>query len=210
MFSSRVRQQQFWPDFAKHLGKDNDIQLKEVASNDFDISIPTAGTDRPTNILLLVDQALQSQFARLESWLQQTQDDPRVIILLGLSSRNLSRALQELQLRLLEKRYLVTVLPVAFVNQLLPTIKSFASASPTIGVPCSPVQPATIMPWATTTAPRQLLTAPQVDTIQQICGSLEGLEMATRMQEGRRQLETYLGSQVARAVCEFWDDEWIA
>lgn len=66
------------------------------------------------------------------------------------------------------------------------------------------------MPWATTTAPRQLLTAPQVDTIQQICGSLEGLEMATRMQEGRRQLETYLGSQVARAVCEFWDDEWIA
>lgn len=55
-----------------------------------------------------------------------------------------------------------------------------------------------------------MLTALEVNTIRQLCGSLEGLEKATRTQGGRQQLENCLGSEVARAVFEFWDDEWIA
>lgn len=66
------------------------------------------------------------------------------------------------------------------------------------------------MLWATSSAPRKLLTTDEVDTIQQTCGSLKGLEKATRTQEGRQQLEKYLGPNVARGVFEFWDDEWIA
>lgn len=66
------------------------------------------------------------------------------------------------------------------------------------------------MPWATSSAPRKLLTTTEVDTIQQTCESLEGLEKATRTQEGRQQLQEYLGPNVARGVFEFWDDEWIA
>ncbi len=66
------------------------------------------------------------------------------------------------------------------------------------------------MPWATTKTPRKLLTVREINTIQQLCGSIEGLEKATRMQEGRRHLEFYLGPDVAKAVFDFWDDEWIA
>jgi len=104
----------------------------------------------------------------------------------------------------------VPVLPVASVTRLLPTIQIFGSSTPAIDIPSLKPQQADAMQWATSSAPRKPLTTDEAHTIQQTCGSLEGLERATRTQEGRQRLESHLGANVAKGVFEFWDDEWIA
>jgi len=111
---------------------------------------------------------------------------------------------------MLGKQVLVPILPVSSADQVIPLIRSIASTTFIAGIPHYQTQPETVIPWASTTAPRKLLTAPEVNTIRQICGSLEGLEKATRMRDGRWQLENCLGQEAATAVFEFWDDEWIA
>jgi len=111
---------------------------------------------------------------------------------------------------MLGKQALVPILPVSSADEVVPLTRSIASATFTASIPHYQTQPETVISWASTTAPCKLLTAPEVNTIRQICGSLEGLEKATRMPDGRMQLENYLGQEAARAVFEFWDDEWIA
>ena len=113
-------------------------------------------------------------------------------------------------LRLVEQQTHVPVLPVISIERLVSTIKTFILDTTTIDTSSSEIQEMNVLPWATTTAPRKLLTAQEVDTILQLCGSLEGLEKATRMRDGKQHLANSLGPEVARAVCEFWDDEWIA
>lgn len=69
----------------------------EVGSDDFDLSVQASGVERATNVLLLDDTVIEAQLARLDSWLLRTHDVSRLVLLLGLTGQQPSRALQELQ-----------------------------------------------------------------------------------------------------------------
>lgn len=105
----------------------------------------------------------------------------------------------------------MAVLPVVGSSQAVQVLSSYVDGLTALTTSAS-IEPErlTVLSYATTTAPRRLLNHQEVEIICQICGSLEGLEKATRTQEGRHQLEQYLGANTARALFEFWEDEWLA
>lgn len=63
--------------------------------------------------------------------------------------------------------------------------------------------------YATTSAPRALLNDNEVHTVQQVCGSIAGLECYTRSWQGQKKLSELLDPTVVKAMVDFWQDEWI-
>ena len=105
----------------------------------------------------------------------------------------------------------MAVLPVVGPSQAVQVLSSYVDGLTALTTSAS-IEPErlTVLSYATTTAPRRLLNHQEVEITRRICGSLEGLEKATRIREGWHQLEKYLGGNTARALFEFWEDEWLA
>lgn len=93
----------------------------------------------------------------------------------------------------------------------MPTLEAFddSSIKPSMSPAPEPAA-ARVMSYCTKLAPHRLLNGQEIRVVQQICGSIEGLEKATRMAEGREQLHQRLEPRTAKALIEFWEDEWIA
>jgi len=71
----------------------------EVTSDDFDLSVQASSSDRAIAVLVLEDPALEAVVERLEKWLQRAHGSSRLLVLLGSTGQQPSRALQDLQLR---------------------------------------------------------------------------------------------------------------
>ena len=63
---------------------------------------------------------------------------------------------------------------------------------------------------ATATAPLRPLSEHDAAVLANTFPSIQGLEEATRTDWGKRQITELLGSNVAKDVIDFWQDEWIA
>jgi len=90
------------------------------------------------------------------------------------------------------------------------TLKTFDHSSVQTSIPAAPEpEPARAMSYCTSSAPHKLLNDQEIHIVQRICESIEGLEKVTRTVEGQAQLYQHLGPRVAKAMIEFWEDEWI-
>lgn len=105
----------------------------------------------------------------------------------------------------------MVVVPVPKVEQLILILTSYASChNETITPQSNEASPSRTIAYATSSAPRELLSNEQVYVIQQICGSITGLEQYTRTQGGLAKLSKLLDWKVVECLAEFWEDEWIA
>lgn len=102
------------------------------------------------------------------------------------------------------------MLHVPSVGQVMGTLKTFDHSSAKTNIPpASEPDPARAMSYCTSSAPHKLLNDREIHMVQRICDSIEGLEKVTRMVEGQAKLYQHLGPRVAKAMVEFWEDEWI-
>lgn len=103
------------------------------------------------------------------------------------------------------------MLPVLNQEKIIEVLRAYAAR----GIEVTPSREQdrksdTVMSWATSSAPQKLLTIQEVGLIKRICGSVEGLERMTRGSDGQEELIAHIGPNTARAVCEFWENEWVA
>lgn len=110
---------------------------------------------------------------------------------------------------LLQKSIFVPILPASSVKTFKDILDIYANCKP---VRVLPMQDARVLvknavAHATVTAPGRLLTAREVNIMLQECGSICGLEEATRTSSGQDVLKKHLGVKKAEEVIAFWEND---
>lgn len=105
---------------------------------------------------------------------------------------------------------ITNILLIPQIDQVVSTLMTYASCNDGIHtLSRKEMLPTQVIPYATTSAPRLLLNDNQAYAVQQVCGSIAGLERYTRSWEGQNKLSEFLDPTLVKAMVEFWQNEWI-
>jgi hypothetical protein len=94
--------------------------------------------------------------------------------------------------------------------QVLPLIeKHLTQLGQIVEFPSTSTAPVTVLAHATSAMPSRMLSKQDIKELIVRFPSIKAIEEATRTIGGQRLLCNILGSQTAKEMIEFWEDEWL-
>lgn len=165
-----------------------------------------ATTKGPASVIVFILDDKQGALASID----RLQDFMRLQTVYVQSVHTLSVLAYHLS-SLFEIGILCPALPVPDSSLLFTTLHDYLGRiQPRSKLVPAPPMLTNLIAHATASAPAKPLAEPDRNVVFDIFPSLQGLEEATRTDEGRAQLWDFVGRMPAEDIVKFWADEWIA
>lgn len=224
MFCSSLRKRPLWNTLRPLIAASSPWKLQEstLETHDFAIQMLSGNHESYLTVLVvcpadMIDAGLSDTTARLQRFAATTKGPASVIVFIlddkqgALASIDRLQDFMRLQTVLFEIGILCPALPVPDSSLLFTTLHDYLGRiQPRSKLVPTPPMLTNLIAHATASAPAKPLAEHDRNVVFDIFPSLQGLEEATRTDEGRAQLWDFVGRMPAEDIVKFWADEWIA